>query len=94
MVTECVTVVGGVLIILGVAVGLTNYLVNAQVPAILVELGLVHSLPILFGGLNDVEQLYAPADLLERIRLLLVRKRGPKRMQQHPPHFPQRQGVA
>jgi two-component system response regulator CpxR len=26
--------------------------------------------------------MYAPADLLERIRLLLVRKRGPKRMQQ------------
>jgi two-component system response regulator CpxR len=25
--------------------------------------------------------MYAPADLLERIRLLLVRKRGPKRMQ-------------
>lgn len=25
---------------------------------------------------------YAPADLLERVRLLLVRKRGPKRMQQ------------
>jgi tripartite ATP-independent transporter DctM subunit len=37
VVTECVTVVGGVLIILGVAVGLTNYLVNAQVPALLVE---------------------------------------------------------
>jgi len=29
--------------------------------------------------------MYAPADLLERIRLLLVRKRGPKRMQaRHP----------
>jgi DNA-binding response OmpR family regulator len=27
--------------------------------------------------------MYAPADLLERVRLLLVRKRGPKRMQ-HP----------
>jgi len=34
---ECVTVVGGVLIILGVAVGLTNYLVGAQVPAKLLE---------------------------------------------------------
>src|SRR5262249_26976949 len=30
--SECVTVIGGVLIILGVAVGLTNYLVGAQVP--------------------------------------------------------------
>ena len=29
--------------------------------------------------------MYAPADLLERIRLLLVRKRGPKRMQPRPP---------
>jgi tripartite ATP-independent transporter DctM subunit len=34
---ECVTVVGGVLIILGVAVGLTNYLVGAQVPAKLLD---------------------------------------------------------
>ena len=29
--------------------------------------------------------MYAPADLLERIRLLLVRKRGPKRAQPRPP---------
>jgi two-component system, OmpR family, response regulator CpxR len=28
--------------------------------------------------------MYTPADLLERVRLLLTRKRGPKRMQQHP----------
>jgi tripartite ATP-independent transporter DctM subunit len=35
--TECVVVIGGVLIILGVAVGLTNYLVGAQVPARLLE---------------------------------------------------------
>jgi tripartite ATP-independent transporter DctM subunit len=34
---ECVSVVGGVLIILGVAVGLTSYLVSAQVPARLLE---------------------------------------------------------
>ena len=27
--------------------------------------------------------MYAPADLLERVRLLLVRKRGPKRTQRH-----------
>ena len=37
--SECVTVIGGVLIILGVAVGFTNYLVGAQVPAKLVEWG-------------------------------------------------------
>jgi C4-dicarboxylate transporter DctM subunit len=34
---ECVALVGGVLIILSVAVGLTNYLVNAQVPMQLIE---------------------------------------------------------
>ena len=32
---ECVTVVGGVLMIIGVAVGFTNYLVDAQVPGLL-----------------------------------------------------------
>ena len=35
--TECVLVIGGVLIILGVAQGLTNYLVGAQVPAMLLD---------------------------------------------------------
>jgi len=35
--TECIVVIGGVLIILGVAVGLTNYLVGAQVPATLLD---------------------------------------------------------
>jgi C4-dicarboxylate transporter DctM subunit len=35
--TECVVVIGGVLIILGVAVGLTNYLVGAQVPSRLLQ---------------------------------------------------------
>jgi tripartite ATP-independent transporter DctM subunit len=34
---ECALVIGGVLIILGVAVGLTNYLVGVQLPARLVE---------------------------------------------------------
>jgi two-component system, OmpR family, response regulator CpxR len=37
--------------------------------------------------------MYAPADLLERIRLLLVRKRGPKRMQRSTPQ-PRQVGVA
>ncbi len=32
--------------------------------------------------------MYAPAELLERIRLLLVRKRGPKRMPAPPPAMP------
>jgi tripartite ATP-independent transporter DctM subunit len=34
---ECVALVGGVLVILSVAVGLTNYLVNAQIPTALIE---------------------------------------------------------
>jgi C4-dicarboxylate transporter DctM subunit len=34
---ECIAVVGGVLLILGVAVGLTNYLVSVQVPMRLLE---------------------------------------------------------
>ncbi len=40
--TECVVLVGGVLIILGVAQGLTSYLVDAQVPARLVEWSQAH----------------------------------------------------
>jgi C4-dicarboxylate transporter DctM subunit len=39
---ECVTVIGGVLIILGVAIGLTNYLVSAQLPAKLLEWASAH----------------------------------------------------
>jgi tripartite ATP-independent transporter DctM subunit len=35
--TECLTIVGGVLIILSVAVGLTDYLIIAEVPAALLE---------------------------------------------------------
>ena len=35
--TECLTIVGGVLIILSVAVGLTDFLIIAQVPAALLE---------------------------------------------------------
>jgi CheY-like chemotaxis protein len=38
--------------------------------------------------------MYAPADLLERIRLLLVRKRGPKRMHQRPSPLPRQVGAA
>ena len=34
---ECVIVIGGVLLIVGVAVGFTNYLVDAQLPARLIE---------------------------------------------------------
>ena len=33
--------------------------------------------------------MYVPMDLLERVRLLLVRKRGPKRLQQRPAPAPQ-----
>ena len=38
--------------------------------------------------------MYAPADLLERVRMLLVRKRGPKRLQPHAPQPPRRIGAA
>lgn len=38
--------------------------------------------------------MYAPADLLERIRLLLVRKRGPKRPHQRLSPPPRQVGVA
>ena len=39
---ECVGLIGGVLVILGVAVGLTNWLVGAQVPMHLVEFTRAH----------------------------------------------------
>jgi len=38
--------------------------------------------------------MYAPAELLERIRLLLVRKRGPKRAQSRTLRLPSQIGVA
>ena len=40
--TECVIVVGGVLLIIGVAMGFTNYLVTAQAPAFLQQWVLAH----------------------------------------------------
>ncbi len=38
--------------------------------------------------------MYAPADLLERIRVLLVRKRGPKRTMQRSAQLPHQIGAA
>jgi two-component system, OmpR family, response regulator CpxR len=38
--------------------------------------------------------MYAPADLLERIRLLLIRKRGPKALQQRAGQISRQVGVA
>jgi two-component system response regulator CpxR len=38
--------------------------------------------------------MYAPAELLERVRLLLVRKRGPKRSQGRPPSSSSQAGAA
>jgi two-component system, OmpR family, response regulator CpxR len=38
--------------------------------------------------------MYAPADLLERVRLLLIRKRGPKRLQQKRPAMARQIGAA
>jgi tripartite ATP-independent transporter DctM subunit len=56
VVRECLVLVGGVLIILAVAVGLTNYIVDAQVPARLVEWtqSHVHSRTLFLLGLNGV----------------------------------------
>jgi two-component system, OmpR family, response regulator CpxR len=38
--------------------------------------------------------MYSPAELLERVRLLLIRKRGPKRMQHRPPEISRQIGAA
>ena len=38
--------------------------------------------------------MYSPADLLERVRLLLIRKRGPKRLQQRPQVMARQIGAA
>jgi tripartite ATP-independent transporter DctM subunit len=53
--TECGLLIGGILLILGVALGFTNYLVNEEIPARAVEwtTGAVHS-PILFLLLLNV----------------------------------------
>jgi tripartite ATP-independent transporter DctM subunit len=53
--TECGLLVGGVLLILGVALGFTNYLVDAQVPARMVDLvtGAIES-PLVFLLLMNI----------------------------------------
>jgi CheY-like chemotaxis protein len=38
--------------------------------------------------------MYSPADLLEKVRLLLIRKRGPRRMQHRPPALARQIGAA
>lgn len=58
--------------------------ISPQTPAILIS-----SKVRIYGHESQADVflakgMYAPADLLERIRLLLVRKRGPKRMQPRP----------
>ena len=52
--SDCVALVGGVLIILAVAAGLTNYLVDAQVPAHIIDWtqSHVHSKIVFLLGLN------------------------------------------
>lgn len=52
--SDCVGLVGGVLIILSVAVGLTNALVNAQVPMLLIDWTQthIHSKAVFLLGLN------------------------------------------
>ena len=55
-VTDCGVLVGGVLLILGVALGFTDYLVDAQVPARAVAwaTGTIHSRWLFLLGLNVV----------------------------------------
>ncbi len=52
--TECGLLIGGVLLILGVALGLSNYLVDARVPERIVDwvTGAVHSRWVFLAGLN------------------------------------------
>jgi tripartite ATP-independent transporter DctM subunit len=52
--SECVALVGSVLVILSVAAGLTNYMVNAQVPMKLIEWSQahIHSRVVFLLGLN------------------------------------------
>ena len=52
--SDCVALVGGVLVILAVAAGLTNYLVDAQVPARLIDWtqAHIHSKILFLLGLN------------------------------------------
>ena len=54
--TECVTVIGGVLLIVGVAVGFTNYLVMAHVPELMKQWALtnIHSKIVFLLLLNVV----------------------------------------
>jgi C4-dicarboxylate transporter, DctM subunit len=56
VITECGLLIGGVLLILGVALGFTYYLVDAQLPDKLVELAtqMVHSKWLFLLGLNVV----------------------------------------
>jgi tripartite ATP-independent transporter DctM subunit len=51
---DCIAIVGGVFVILGVAVGLTDYMVGAQIPARLLEWTqtYVHSKFVFLVGLN------------------------------------------
>jgi tripartite ATP-independent transporter DctM subunit len=54
VITECATLLGGVLIILGVALGLTSYIVDAEIPARAAEWtrSAVHSQLLFLLGLN------------------------------------------
>ena len=55
---------------------------SPQTPAILVSGKVRMPLHDTHADVFFPKGMYAPAELLERIRLLLVRKRGPKRLQE------------
>lgn len=56
VITECGLLMGGVLLILGVALGFTHYLVDAQIPDLAVDwvTGTIHSKWLFLAGLNVV----------------------------------------
>lgn len=72
VVTECGVLVGGVLLILGVALGFTHYLVDAQIPDRVVEwsVGAIKSKWVFLLGLNVV--LLAVGGLVEIYAAIIV----------------------
>ena len=67
---------------------------SPQTPAILISSNVRIYDPDSRADVFLTKGMYSPADLLERVRLLLVRKRGPKRTQQKLPVISRQIGAA
>jgi CheY-like chemotaxis protein len=67
---------------------------SPQTPAILISSKVRIYDPDSRADVFLTKGMYSPADLLERVRLLLVRKRGPKRTQQKLPVISRQIGAA